>query len=45
MNKAGSLGVSNQLDDWLKNDTRFGKVRWYTQELWHSSKEWQETPW
>lgn len=45
LEKAGSRGVSNQLDDWLKNDTRFWNIRWYTEKQWNSSKEWQETPW
>jgi hypothetical protein len=43
--KAGSRGVSNDVDDWLKSDPRFCKVRWYTQEQWNGSRNWQETPW
>ena len=41
----GSRAVSNQVDDWLKHDAKFCKVRWYTAEKWNGSKEWQETPW
>ncbi len=43
--KAGSRGVSNQLDDWLKSDRRFCCIRWYTQEQWNGLRQWQETPW
>ena len=43
--KAGSRGVSNDVDDWLKSDARFCDVRWYTEQQWNGSKEWQETPW
>jgi hypothetical protein len=43
--KAGSRAVSNDVDDWLKNDARFCKIRWYAEEQWNGSKEWQETPW
>jgi hypothetical protein len=43
--KAGSRGVANDVDDWLKKDARFCKVRWYTEAQWHGSKDWQETPW
>jgi hypothetical protein len=43
--KAGSRGMSNDVDDWLKKDARFCKVRWYTEAQWNGSKDWQETPW
>jgi len=43
--KVGSRGVSNDIEDWLKNDARFRKIRWYTEDQWNGSKEWQETPW
>jgi hypothetical protein len=43
--KAGSRAVSNDIDDWLKSDSRFCKVRWYTEEQWNGLKDWQETPW
>ena len=43
--KAGSRGVSRDLDDWLKSDPRFCKIRWYSEEQWSGSKNWQETPW
>jgi hypothetical protein len=43
--KLGSRSVSNQLDDWLKNDDRFCSIRWYSQDQWHGSQQWQETPW
>jgi len=43
--KAGSRSVSNDVDDWLKNDGRFCKIKWYTEEQWSGSNEWQDTPW
>jgi hypothetical protein len=43
--KAGSRGVSNDVDDWLKSNSRFCKVRWYSEEQWKGSRDWQETPW
>jgi hypothetical protein len=43
--KLGSRSVSYQLDDWLKNDDRFCNIRWYSQDQWHGSRQWQETPW
>lgn len=43
--KAGSRGVSNDVDDWLKRDARFCNVRWYTEEQWAGSKQWRDTPW
>ena len=41
--KIGSRSVSNQLDRWLRSDSRLCGIRWYTDEQWNSSKEWQET--
>jgi hypothetical protein len=43
--KAGSRGVSNQLEDWLLADGRFCSFRWYSAEEWNGSKTWQETVW
>jgi hypothetical protein len=43
--KAGSRGVSNHVDDWLKSDSRFCQIRWYSEEQWNGPKDWQETPW
>jgi hypothetical protein len=43
--KPGSRGVSNDVNDWLNSDARFCRVRWYTKEQWNGSKQWQETPW
>ena len=43
--KAGSRGVSNDVDDRLKSDSRFCKARWYAQDQWSGSRDWQETPW
>lgn len=43
--KLGSQSVSFQVDDWLKQDTRFGNIRWYSKDEWNGSKRWQDTPW
>ena len=43
--KVGSRAVSNDVDDWLKLDARFCRVRWYTEEQWNGSMNWQDTPW
>lgn len=43
--KAGSRGASHHLDDWLKSDGRFCNVRWYSEEQWRNTQEWQDAPW
>lgn len=43
--RLGSRSVSNQLEDWLTSDGRFGSFRWYSAEEWNGAKRWQETPW
>ena len=41
----GSVSVSLQIDDWLRNDARFGDFRWFTSEQWHGARDqWQERP-
>lgn len=32
------------IHDWLVADNRFCDIRWYTEEQWKTSKNWQETP-
>jgi hypothetical protein len=41
---SGGRGVSNDVDDWLKRDARFCKVRWYADGQWDGANPWQETP-
>lgn len=41
----GRFAVSDDLHAWLKSDSRFCKIRWYSQEQWLGSKQWQEFPW
>ncbi len=41
----GSRGVSHHVDDWLRGDSRFCNIRWFTEEEWNLSKKWQERPW
>ncbi len=36
--------VSLVIHDWLVAEDRFCDIRWYTEEHWKTSKEWQETP-
>lgn len=42
----GGAGVSItlMLDDWLRDDARFGSVRWYTAEDWARGGPWRERP-
>jgi hypothetical protein len=36
--------VSTTVDDWLRTDTQFCHIRWYSDEQWNGSREWQATP-
>ena len=37
--------TSFDVHDWLVADGRFCDIRWYSEEQWNESREWQETPW
>lgn len=41
----GNLGMSELLDDWLRSTKRFEAIRWYAEEAWNRSGEWQSRPW
>jgi hypothetical protein len=37
--------MSFMVHDWLTYGDRFGNIRWYTEQQWNTSRDWQETPW
>jgi hypothetical protein len=39
------IGLSDFIDDWLRQSEHFDGVRWYTLEQWNGTKTWQERPW
>jgi hypothetical protein len=41
----GPLGLSQTLDDWLRSTERCTDIRWYTEDAWQHSGEWQSLPW
>ena len=41
----GNLGLSELLDDWLRSIEHVEGIRWYAEEAWNSSGEWQSRPW
>lgn len=41
---AASVSITLMLDDWLRGDTRFGSVRWYTADDWGRGGPWRERP-
>ena len=40
-----NVGLSELIDDWLRQSGRFGGVRWYTQHQWNGTRTWQDRPW
>src|SRR5262245_36569788 len=40
-----NVGLSEFIDDWLKQSEEFDRVRWYSQEQWNGSKDWLDRPW
>lgn len=41
----GSVSLSLEIDDWLRSDSRFSDVRWFTSDEWQrAGDEWQERP-
>ena len=41
----GNLGLSNLLDEWLQSTGQVRGIRWYSEEAWNRSGEWQSRPW
>jgi 4Fe-4S single cluster domain of Ferredoxin I len=39
------VGLSETIDDWLKESERFGDVRWYSEAQWNAGHSGQERPW
>jgi len=39
------IGLSRLVDEWLKHDSRFINVQWFTQNDWYGAKHWRPRPW
>jgi hypothetical protein len=40
-----NVGLSELIDDWLKQTVQFAAVRWYTREEWNGRQSGQDRPW
>lgn len=43
--KLGSRSAFMTVDEWLKNDSRFHNLRWYSESNWQKSTGWQKKLW
>ncbi len=39
------IGLSRELDDWLKGEASLCNIRWYSEIDWNITKRWRERPW
>lgn len=42
--KAGSQGISLQIDEWLRKNEKVSDIKWFTNTAWKKSSDWLETP-
>lgn len=39
------IGLSREIDEWLKQEGCFSNVRWYSERDWYGGKRWRARPW